>query len=155
MAGTLRQLHGAVTAHESPLLIEALLTRLTLRLLRPHFGSSFTGTQNFARAQAVRLAREHLDAHVADKVMLQDLASAARTSPYRLVRMFSAEVGMPPHAYQTQLRVRLARQLLAVGIPAAEVAAQSGFYDQAHLSKVFKSYTGVSPTQFSQGVRAA
>jgi AraC-like DNA-binding protein len=70
-------------------------------------------------------------------------------SPYGLAKTFSVEVGMPPHAYQTQLRVRLARRLLVGGTSPSVVATRSGFYDQAHLSKVFKRYTGVTLGQFS------
>lgn len=53
------------------------------------------------------------------------------------------------------LRVRLARRLLAGGTPPSVVATLSGFYDQAHLSKVFKRYTGVTPRQFSCAAQVA
>jgi AraC-like DNA-binding protein len=101
----------------------------------------------------VGLARDYLEAHAADKVLLRDLAARVGSSPYRLVRIFSEQVGMPPHAYQTQVRIRQARRLLAAGVPAESVAGQLGFCDQPHLIRTFKKYTGVTPTQFSLGTR--
>ncbi len=153
VAALLRRIHHAITQQESWLLSEELLLRVARMLLRRAGAPSLGGTRNAGCARVVKVARDYLDAHPADKILLRDLAAVAQTSPYRLVRMFSTEVGMPPHAYQTQLRVSLARRLLAKGVPAVTVAAQSGFCDQAHLSKVFKSYTGVSPAQFSFGAR--
>lgn len=152
VAALLRRIHKVIDAQE--LRSEELLLRLTGILLRRCGGSCVAEARMLNGARAVEVARDYLDAHPAEKILLRDLASVARTSPHRLVRMFSTQVGMPPHAYQTQLRVRLARRLLAEGMPAVSVAVQSGFYDQAHLSKVFKSYTGVTPSQFSLGIRS-
>lgn len=153
LATALRQLHRAIAGPEPQMQVEYLVLRLSQVLPWRYRSLSVGDTRTPGCARVVRTARDYLEAHPADKVTLRDLASAAQTSPYRLSRMFSAEVGMPPHAYQTQLRVRLARRLLAEGVATVEVAARSGFYDQAHLSRVFKSYTGVSPTQFSRDPR--
>ncbi|MEV0326048.1 AraC family transcriptional regulator [Micromonospora echinospora] len=103
--------------------------------------------------RAVDLVRDYLEAHATDKVLLQDLAALTGVSAYRLVRIFSGAVGMPPHAYQNQVRIRHARRLLAVGVPAANVATLVGFCDQPHLIRMFKKYTGVTPAQFVAGVR--
>ncbi|TWJ29447.1 AraC-like DNA-binding protein [Micromonospora sagamiensis] len=103
--------------------------------------------------RAVALVRDYLEAHATDKVLLQDLATLTGVSAYRLVRIFSGTVGMPPHAYQNQVRIRRARRLLALGIPAANVATLVGFCDQPHLIRMFKKYTGVTPAQFVAGVR--
>jgi AraC-like DNA-binding protein len=63
----------------------------------------------------VRLAREYLDAHAAERVSLADLARVAGLRPLYLVRAFRAAVGLPPHAYLTQTRVRWAKRLLGAG----------------------------------------
>ncbi|HYM70106.1 MAG TPA: helix-turn-helix transcriptional regulator, partial [bacterium] len=65
-----------------------------------------------------------------------------------LCRTFHREVGLPPHAYQTQVRVERARSLLRNGVPIAEAAAAVGFYDQAHLTRQFKRVIGVTPGQY-------
>jgi transcriptional regulator GlxA family with amidase domain len=57
-------------------------------------------------------------------------------------------VGITPHAYQTQVRVRHAKSLLCAGLPIATVAAQTGFYDQAHLTRHFKGIVGLPPGRY-------
>lgn len=100
--------------------------------------------------RAVRIAREHLDQHASDNISLAELARAAGLSPFHLCRVFRREVGLTPHAYQTQVRVRRAGGLLREGTPIALAAAESGFYDQAHLTKAFKRITGVTPGNYAK-----
>jgi AraC-like DNA-binding protein len=57
---------------------------------------------------------------------------------------------MPRWAYQTNLRVEQARRLLAAGAAPAAVAADCGFADQPHLSRVFKRAVGVSPARYAR-----
>jgi transcriptional regulator GlxA family with amidase domain len=63
--------------------------------------------------------------------------------------MFHREVGLPPHAYQIQVRVARARALIATGVPLAEVASMTGFADQSHLTRLFKRIVGVPPGQYA------
>ena len=100
---------------------------------------------------AVRLGREYLDEHAAQTVSLETLARVAGLSPFHFCRVFGAAVGMAPHAYQTQVRVRRAMAMLRAGQPAAEVAIAAGFYDQAHLTRQFKRVVGVTPGQYLAG----
>jgi len=97
------------------------------------------------RARTVRTVREYLDEHASENVSLTALAQLAGVSPCHLCRAFHREVGMPPHAYQTQLRVREAKRLLSDGMPVALSAATAGFYDQAHLTRHFRRIVGVTP----------
>jgi AraC-like DNA-binding protein len=71
-------------------------------------------------------------------------------SPFALLRAFRGETGLPPHAYLNQLRVRLARRLLDRGVAPAEVAAEVGFADQAHLTRHFKRVMGVPPGAYQR-----
>jgi AraC-like DNA-binding protein len=48
------------------------------------------------------------------------------------------------------IRILRARELLRRGLPVAEVALETGFYDQAHLTRVFKRCVGVPPRRFSR-----
>jgi AraC-like DNA-binding protein len=98
--------------------------------------------------RAVRLSREYLHEHAAENVTLEALARFAGLSAFHLCRVFRAAVGMTPHAYQTQARVRRAKSLLVAGLPITVVAAQTGFYDQAHLTRHFKRIVGLTPGQY-------
>jgi AraC-like DNA-binding protein len=100
--------------------------------------------------RAVRAAREYLDAHAVEEVSLLELAGVGGLSVWRLVRAFGAQVGLPPHAYQVQRRVLLAKRLLAAGAPPAQVAARCGFTDQAHLTRRFKALVGTTPGRYAR-----
>lgn len=100
--------------------------------------------------QAVRLAREYLDTHYDQNVSLETLAALSGISPFHLVRLFRAHMGLPPHTYLTHVRVMRAKALLAVGMPLAEVAQMVGFSDQSHLSRRFKRIVGIPPGHYAR-----
>ncbi len=101
---------------------------------------------------AVRRAREYLHAHLADPVSLAALAAEVGLHPLYLVRVFRRAVGVPPHAYHTQLRVAQAKRRLAAGEPPVVVAAAVGFADQSHLTRHFRRLVGVPPGQYARAV---
>ena len=74
-----------------------------------------------------------------------DLAAAAGCSRYAAYRAFRQAYGLSPSDYQRQLRVQTARRLLSAGGAPAQVAADAGFADQAHLTRWFRRYYGVTP----------
>ena len=76
--------------------------------------------------------------------------ACAQGKPFRV---FHDEVGLPPHAYLTQVRVNRARRLLSQGWPITEVAFEVGFVDQSHLNKRFKRITGMTPGQYRKNVQ--
>ena len=45
----------------------------------------------------------------------------------------------------------LARRLILTGRPLGSVAADSGFYDQPHLTRHFKRIVGVGPRAYGAG----
>jgi AraC-like DNA-binding protein len=82
-------------------------------------------------------------------VSLAALSSVAALSRFELVRRFRRDTGLTPHAFQTNLRIARARDMLNRGEPAAQVAAQCGFADQPHLTRTFKRAVGVTPARFA------
>jgi AraC-like DNA-binding protein len=79
--------------------------------------------------------------------LIQHPAEPLRLEPH-LVRAFSLDVGLPPRSYHAQVRLALARRLLAEGKPATWVAYECGFADQSHLSRRFKESYGLPPGVF-------
>ncbi|MCU1276824.1 MAG: AraC family transcriptional regulator [bacterium] len=98
---------------------------------------------------AVARTRDALHERFAEEVPLEQLAELAGMSKCHLVHLFHKEVGLPPHAYQIQLRVARARVLVAAGVPLAEVATMTGFADQSHLTRLFKRVVGMPPGQYA------
>ena len=90
-------------------------------------------------------AREYIHVHFADAIDLAELAAIAGVSRYHLLRSFRERYALTPHAYQTQLRVHHAKELLFQGMPAKDAAIESGFYDQAHMTTTLRRSVGVTP----------
>jgi AraC-like DNA-binding protein len=103
-----------------------------------------------AERRAVARAREYLFEHYAENVSLDELARVANLSPFHFSRVFAGELGMPPHAFQIQLRVERAKALLRDGWPIPQVASHTGFADQSHLTRHFKRLAVVTPGQYAQ-----
>lgn len=93
----------------------------------------------------VGVIRDYLHAHWQDTVRLADLEQATGAGQFRLLRAFSRATGLTPQAYLTQVRVEHAKALILAGEPIAEVAAAAGFSDQAHMTRVFRRLTGLTP----------
>lgn len=98
-----------------------------------------------ARA-SVRRAREYLHAYAFTRVMLDDVAGAARVSKYYLERAFRTECGTSIHKYHQLVKVDRGITLIRGGLGLAETAAAVGFADQAHMTRVFRSMLGVTPS---------
>jgi AraC-like DNA-binding protein len=99
---------------------------------------------------AIKVAKAHLQERYQDPVDLEQLSALTGLSRFSLVHSFSRQVGMPPHAFQTHVRIEKARALLEVGIPPAMVAADVGFFDQSHLNRHFKRIMQVTPGQYAR-----
>ena len=138
-------LHAGASALEQEARVQSTLSSFLAR-------SGAIGPAAPARAgrepTAVRRAREYLDAHFAENTSLSQLAAVSGLSPHRLNRVFSQTVGLPPHAYQTQLRIERAKALLVGRVPIIEVATRTGFFDQSHLTAHFKRHVGVTPGRY-------
>lgn len=92
--------------------------------------------------------KEYIDDNYLKNIMLDDLAETAKVSKYYLIRKFNGRYGLSPHQYITNLRINHAKNLLKNNMDFADIALDSGFYDQSHFSKCFKEYTGVTPMNY-------
>lgn len=148
MVAPLRALHAALTGEAGQLERESRWYEAMGLLLRRHARGLRVRQPAGGERQAVKVVQDILRARHGDGLGLNDLAQAVGLSPWHLNRVFRREVGLPPHAYQNQLRLARARTLLRGELPLAEVAACVGYADQAHLTRQFKRTFGVTPGQY-------
>jgi AraC-like DNA-binding protein len=154
LAADLRLAHTALEAGEGTSLEhQSRLLKVLIDLIRRHAYPTPALRRVGHEHQAVRRARDYLEAHYIDNPTLQELAAAAYLSPFHLIRVFQQTVGLPPHAYLNQVRIRHARRLLAQGQPIVQVAYTVGFSDQSHLTRQFKRIVGVTPGQYRNSVQ--
>jgi AraC-like DNA-binding protein len=153
LARSLRRLHMALTGPASELERYERLTataRLLVRHASPRVPEAGPGSDP-GRAARIRTLIHNTGTAV--DLTADDLAVAAGCSRYAAYRAFQAAYGLAPSDYQRQLRVRAARTLLSRGVPPACAAAEAGFADQAHLTRWFRRYYGITPGAYRSAVR--
>ena len=142
----MQRLHAALTGPASLLEQESRWCEAMGLLVRRHArGIALPGREP---VEVLVRVRERLRAQVGENVGLAQLAAEAGLSPWHLNRLFRQRFGLPPHAYQLQLRLARARILLQGDGPIAGIAGELGFADQAHLSRLFKRAFGVTPAGY-------
>ncbi len=120
-------------------LLRAALEQRLVRRTRP---------ANPCAAQAAMLMAES-----AGRLRPRDVAQAFGMGERRLQQIFRAEVGMSPKAWSRLARLHACLRVLRgapVAPPWAALAADGGFYDQAHLANEFRALCGLSPNEFLQ-----
>jgi AraC-like DNA-binding protein len=90
-------------------------------------------------------AKELLHEKFSEQISLEELAVAAAMSRYHLVRRFTRQFGLPPHAYQIHLRIKRACTLLRLHHLPSQAGVAVGFADQSHFARHFKKVMGVTP----------
>lgn len=155
IAHDLRSVQRALLGPSPALVAEISLLDVLRRLIERHAVPCVSRGHGPVASRAVMVAREYLHAHYTKPVKLAELASVCETSPFHLVRSFRDAVGMPPHAYLTQLRSNHARDLILRGVPVSGAAYRCGFADQSHLTRTFKRIFGVTPGAYVSASRRA
>lgn len=97
---------------------------------------------------AVARARDYIQAEYADTISLTELARHTRLSPFHLLRVFQKQMRVTPHDYLTQVRAERVKARLAGTDRLADIAADCGFSDQSHMSRLFKRHTGITPGRY-------
>lgn len=143
-------LHISLERPGSTLERESLLIDLLALLITRYSDPRRPGLRAGSEREAVKRVREYLTEHYAQNLSLSELARIANLSPFHLNRVFRHEVGMPPHAFQTQARIVQAKKLLRLGCPISRVAAQTGFADQSHFSRHFKRLMIIPPARYQR-----
>lgn len=142
------RMHRAMESPISLLCREELFLDL-LRCLVARCSDSRASNVHSGRERAVvRRLRSYIDEKFAESISLEDLARLANLSPFHAHRVFCQETGMPPHAYQTQVRINRAKELMRKRWELSDIALATGFADQSHLTRHFRRLVGVTPGRY-------
>ena len=164
-------LDGAASAEVSMLLLRAIsccdrdeanaidFVRKASRLLAaivPHEGES--SQQNFSGRLApwqVSKIRTYVSQRVSCSISTSELAEHVKLSTSYFCTLFKSTFGCPPYNYVLAQRIERAKQLMMTTDAAlSEIALDCGLSDQAPLSRLFRRFTGVTPSawrRFSMG----
>lgn len=131
--------------------VQAGADRLSLEVAVTEAATAFALLKGAAPDQTppVRRAMSYLRDRLHDAILLDELALFAGLDKFHLCRAFRAQIGLPPHAYLTHLRIARAKELLKSGVRASEVAPQVGLYDQSQLNRHFRRIVGTTPGRYA------
>jgi AraC family transcriptional regulator len=134
-----------------PLYFEPLARALALRVLGTVRDQRNRKLRAAATPPGIRRVVQSLEADFADDLSLEQLASKAQMSRCHFALTFRQLTGYTPHQYLLLVRLNHGRRLIAQcnpGLSLAEIAAASGFCDQAHLNRHFRRFFGTTPAAF-------
>jgi AraC-like DNA-binding protein len=101
--------------------------------------------------RSFELVVAYIDAMLAQPVRLADLAAVAKLSEHHFLRSFKFATGMTPHQFVMAKRVETAEVLLRKSnLSIAQIAAETGFASQSHLTQTFTLRRGVTPFHYRQ-----
>lgn len=148
LADAFRQLHRELDADSPPIARETRWLSVLATLITRYGAERLEPPSVGSEPRAVAQAQAYLHAHAAEPVSLATLAAEVSLSPFHLLRVFRRSIGVPPHTYLESVRIRQAQQLIAAGVPLAEVAYAVGYSSQSHFTTRFRRLLGVTPGRY-------
>ena len=101
-----------------------------------------------------RRAREILHANIKHGVTLKEVARECGLSVGYFSHAFRRTLGVSPYKWLIEQRVVLSKEKLSDdGLSLSDVAAECGFSDQSHLTRVFRHTVGVSPGAWRRALK--
>jgi len=99
--------------------------------------------------KAVRQARDYLQ-ESRTMVTSEELETVTGLDRYRLARQFRKFWGTSPYRFLTMRRLERASAAILRGQSLADTAADAGFADQSHMTRLFNATYGISPGRWRQ-----
>lgn len=90
-----------------------------------------------------------IDGHYSEKLTLDRLARSSGLSQTLFSRLFKKTMQTTPIRYVTKIRLNAARKLLSgTDKTLAVIAAETGFYDEAHFVRTFRQSRRMTPGEY-------
>lgn len=111
----------------------------------------YTGADNDSGNDVVSDIIQYLSEHISDKVTQEEIMKAFSINRNRLNELFIRETSMTCMNYLVKMRVNLAQIMLAeTALQIGEIAARVGYADANYFIKVFKKFSGVTPSKYRE-----
>jgi AraC family transcriptional regulator len=134
------------------LYLESLSEVLAVHLLRNYcvFEPLFPKYTNGLTPDKLRQTIDYIQAYLDTDLSLEVMAKQIGMSRCYFASQFKQAMGISPHQYVNQQRIKKAQQLLRQERSLVEIALDCGFASQSHFNKVFRQYVGMTPKNYQQ-----
>ena len=136
---------------ESRLYAESMATALSIHILRrystcqPIIKDYADGLPKWKLERVLSYIQTHLD----QDISLTELAELIGMSSHYFACLFKQSIGLSPHQYLIDCRIKRAKQLLVrQELPIVEICQQVGYQSQSYFTKIFRKHTGITPKKF-------
>ena len=96
----------------------------------------------------IKILADKITSYPEQELSIETLAADIFVSKYYLIRKFKSSIGMTPHQFCIQNRIRKSQGMLDGEKTISRIAAEMGFYDQSHFDKAFQRIVGISPSEY-------
>jgi len=105
---------------------------------------------NKAQIETVIGTRHYINNNFDKELNLNLLSHIRFTSKFHLLRIFKKYYGLTPKQFLTDKRIEKAKEYLKDGMNITETCFATGFESPSSFSTLFKSRTGLTPTEFQK-----
>lgn len=133
------------------LMIKAKLLHIITYLIR-HFQDSDKQLESISqksrKLKKLEAVFEHISLNFSAKITLEELSAKAFMSPNYFCSFFKDSTGFTPVEYINKVRISKAVELLKSTTRGVfEISLECGFTNLANFNKMFKKYTGMTPSK--------
>ena len=122
------------------------------RLLKSRLGDYLDMCREAIEAESakpVRQAKQYIDEHYSEKIILEDIAGAAGLNSAYFSVLFKKEMGMNFSAYLVHVRMEKAKEMLCNSNETiAAIGDSVGYKDSRYFSQIFTKTVGVKPALY-------
>ncbi|MCY1226841.1 HTH-type transcriptional activator RhaR [compost metagenome] len=138
------------------LFVDTIMTQLCIHVLRKYASVEFRESRppgGLSPLQA-KLVAEYIEVNIDKPLSLAELSAVARVSTSHFLRQFKRRFGSAPHRYVVERRLACAKSLLVkTALPIKDIASKCGFSDQSHMTRLFQSHLGATPSVYRSATR--
>jgi YesN/AraC family two-component response regulator len=140
----IKQIQDAKTVEELTETLHSMVEKIIVQIVL---------FQGIPHASAMRKAEAFIQENFTRKISLREVAKIAGLSAPYFSTIFKEEMGENLSKYINRQRIQKAsKMLLETNLSLSEISNACCFDDQSWFSKIFRSFTGISPSKYrSQG----
>ena len=116
--------------------------------LRAEFTQIIDEYQNRINSYMINKIIEYINEHYTEQLTLTEVSKLFKFNYYYLSSYFSSHNKEGFNEFVNKIRIENACDFLKKDIPISDISSMVGYSDHSYFCKVFKKFTGVTPSKF-------